>query len=171
MKVVGRCQGITRAGKQCSITASSDLRDRVSGRLAAEPLRSGGQHCLFHAKPFILSVPDFKSFDSSSDLPIVIFLDLETSSLDVINCSILEIGAVVSDSCAAFSSLVRPGSGALQTQFTDTAAAAVHGIALEELMEAPSLTDVFRRFVSFMDRLALPFMKSSAPTGCADDRF
>ena len=46
-----RCRATTRKGTICAITSSSTLKDEL-GRDVAEPLRRGGNHCMFHARPF-----------------------------------------------------------------------------------------------------------------------
>ena len=46
-----RCKGITKAGKQCTITSSSHWVDN-NGRVVAQPLCRGGEFCTIHAKPF-----------------------------------------------------------------------------------------------------------------------
>ena len=57
---VVQCEGITRAGRRCAITAQTDFRDGA-GRLVAEPLRQGSRVCLFHLDLFCtvpVSAPD-----------------------------------------------------------------------------------------------------------------
>ena len=46
-----RCTGTTRSGTKCSISSTSNITTD-GGRLAAEPLRSGLDRCLFHCVPF-----------------------------------------------------------------------------------------------------------------------
>ena len=65
-----QCQGIARSGKRCSITSTSQLTND-SGRLAADPLKRGGDYCLFHAKPFCT-----KEIEEHLDRQLVIILIL-----------------------------------------------------------------------------------------------
>ena len=82
-----RCCGITRAGKPCSIDTASKLTD-FNGRLVAEPLRCGGRYCMFHAKPFVTR-------PAQNDRHcIVIFLDLESTGVDIFEDRVVEIAAV-----------------------------------------------------------------------------
>ena len=48
------------------------------GRDVAEPLRRGGLHCAFHARPFCT-----QPAEEFTGAAIVLLLDLETSGLDV----------------------------------------------------------------------------------------
>ena len=57
-----QCSAITKAGKQCSVTSSSNWRDD-RGRLVAEPLLKGGGCCLFHAKPFCTEATQVDDFE------------------------------------------------------------------------------------------------------------
>ena len=74
--MAGKCKGTTRAGKPCSITKGSALTND-SGRLAAEPLRRGGEFCLFHAKPFCT-----KPVEPDGRACVLVMLDLETTGVD-----------------------------------------------------------------------------------------
>ena len=49
--MANRCTGTTRSGTKCSISSTSNITTD-GGRLAAEPLRSGLDRCLFHCVPF-----------------------------------------------------------------------------------------------------------------------
>ena len=49
--MANRCTGTTRSGTTCSISSTSNITTD-GGRLAAEPLRSGLDRCLFHCVPF-----------------------------------------------------------------------------------------------------------------------
>ena len=75
---VVQCEGTTRAGRRCAVTAKTDFRDGA-GRLVAETLRQGSGLCLFHLDLFC-TVPV-----SAPDDFIVFFRDLETSGLDVLH--------------------------------------------------------------------------------------
>ena len=85
-KMSHRCAGITRAGKQCSITGASTFVDD-HGRLVAEPLRRGGNYCTFHAKPFCTT-----PVETERDC-VVIILDLETTGVDITRDRIVEMAA------------------------------------------------------------------------------
>ena len=119
-----RCCAITRAGHRCSISSTSHCRDQRTGRLAARPLQQGSRHCLFHARPFCRVDENLLRFQSSQP-PVIIYFDLETTSLDPVTTNIIEVGAVSHHCDAAFSSLVQP-KGKL-----DPAASAVTGITTE----------------------------------------
>ena len=58
------------------------------GRDVAEPLRRGGLHCAFHARPFCT-----KPAEEFTGAAIVLLLDLETSGLDVTRDLVVEIAA------------------------------------------------------------------------------
>ena len=80
------------------------MRD-AAGRFAAEPLRKGGRFCRFHT---IL----FPREPARACESIVVYIDLETNSLDVLSGKIVEIGALVDGSRATFSTVVHPGRDA-----------------------------------------------------------
>ena len=82
-----RCCGITRAGKPCSIDTASKLTDD-NGRLVAEPLRCGGHYCIFHAKPFVTRPAQNERHC------IVVFLDLESTGVNIFEDRVVEIAAV-----------------------------------------------------------------------------
>ena len=83
-----RCHGTTRAGKRCSITADS-LLTNDGGRLVAEPLKRGGDSCLYHAKPFCT-----RAVDATDASTVVILLDLETTGVAVGSDRIVEFAAL-----------------------------------------------------------------------------
>ena len=62
---------------------------------------------------------------------IIAYIDLETSSLNVLSGKIVEIGALVDGSLATFSTVVHPGHDAPLDN------APVHGIPREELKSVP----------------------------------
>ena len=98
---VVQCEGITRAGRRCAVTAKTDFRDGA-GRLVAQPLRQGSRVCLFHLDLFC-TVPV-----SAPDDFVVFFLDLETSGLDVLHDEVLEIAITAHVSSAQFATTVLP---------------------------------------------------------------
>ena len=82
-----RCIGITRAGKQCSITGDSTFAvDR--GRLVGAPSRRGCAYCLFHALPLRTSPMEVELGEC-----MVIFVDPETTGVSVYENSIVELAA------------------------------------------------------------------------------
>lgn len=70
MRAHAKCNGTTRAGQQCQMTAASTMQD-ASGRSVAAPLRRGSQFCLFHARPFSTQPATL------SGPIVVLYLDLE----------------------------------------------------------------------------------------------
>ena len=92
-----QCEGIARTGRRCSITSHSKLRDG-EGRLVAAPLQFGGRYCLFHANVFSTR----KAYPEGRTL--TFFLDFETTGLDVVQDSIVEVG-IISESGAALQRL------------------------------------------------------------------
>ena len=99
MKAPFQCQGITKFGKRCSITSKSDMKD--NGRLVCEPLLNGCKFCLYHTVIF-------NHFHVKVDDAIVVYLDFETTGLDVMEHNIVEIGLVEHSSSAVFSTVVCP---------------------------------------------------------------
>ena len=85
--VSARCCGTTKSGQRCSITSSSGMRDSL-GRLVADPLRSGSPFCMLHTVMFLVEPAHMCD-------GIVVYIDLETNSLDVLSGRIVEIGALV----------------------------------------------------------------------------
>ena len=139
-----RCRGITRAGKPCSITANSQLTND-SGRLAAEPLKRGGEYCLFHANPFSTNLCATSGKDC-----VLVLLDTETTGVDISRDRVVEIAAVhcPMDSRffgGSFSTLVRIDPKILAER--GTAAAAVHGIQDDQIAAGPEFPEAWRRFL------------------------
>ena len=99
MKAPSQCQGITKSGKRCSITSKSDMKD--NGRLVCEPLLNGGKFCLYHTVIF-------NHFHVKVDDAIVVYLDFETTGLDVMEHNIVEINLVEHSNSAVFSTVVCP---------------------------------------------------------------
>ena len=84
-----RCSAITKAGKQCSVTSSSNWKNDY-GRLVAEPLLKGSEYCLLHAKPFCTKTAQVDDIDRL----FIFILDLETTGIDVTKDGIVEIAAL-----------------------------------------------------------------------------
>ena len=143
-----RCKGITRSGKQCSMTKASDWTDN-SGRSVAGPLCRGGEYCLFHAKPFCTRLAREDDFERL----LIFVLDLETTGTDVARDRIVELAAVyahgdVRMACESFSTTVRVDASFLDERCTE--ASAVHGITNEEINQGPSFPQAWERFLGWM---------------------
>ena len=103
------------------------------GRSVNQPLLLGARHCGLHLQLFCtkpISITD----------SLLIFLDFETSGLDVVGHHIVEI-ALLCENSACFSTVVCP------PVFSDEMA--VHGIANEELNAGPQFAEAFHRMCSF----------------------
>lgn len=112
------------------------------GRLVADPLRKGSSFCMLHTVLFRVEptqVPD----------PLVVYMDLETNSLDVLSGKIVEIGALVEGHGFMFSTVVNPG----QDESIDQPS--VHGIPAWELLSGPSFSEAFWRFDAFLRHASL----------------
>lgn len=137
MKV--QCRGTTKRGSRCMITSESKLEDD-HGHLIAEPLQKGGSLCRIHAQTFSVHRPEISELSSSA---VVLFIDFETTGLDVTRDHIIEIGALDADSGSVFSTVVKTsGSSNAHT---------VHGIDPSEIAEGPRFPDVWHRFVAFAE--------------------
>ena len=90
------------------------------GRDVAEPLRRGGLHCAFHARPFCT-----QPAEEFTGAAIVLLLDLETSGLDVTRDLVVEIAATAAPARASFRAAGRAG-GAFD--------AAAHGGRVQQLL-------------------------------------
>jgi DNA polymerase III epsilon subunit-like protein len=132
-----RCQALTKAGRQCSLTSASSLLD-PAGKPVAGPLRRGGDKCLFHATWFS-SQPAFETCF------LLCYVDLETTGLSMQVSEIVEIAALVADTGAVFSTVVRPPELPKDV--------GVHGICPAELKEGPTFLEALRRLTSFLDGL------------------
>ena len=131
-----RCHGITKGGRRCTITARSTMKD-AAGRFVGLPLALGAPCCLYHA---VL----FTTYPAELPDAVVVFLDLETDSLDPLSGNFVEIGALVGGSRAAFSTVVNPGCRGTRE------ADAVHVISPEELEQSPCFVEAFQRLDQFL---------------------
>ena len=165
---MARCRGQTRAGRPCSITATCSLTDE-RGRLAAEPLKRGGEYCLFHAKPFVVRPAAVETARSA----IIVFLDLETTGVDVARDRVVELAAMRapedsrSSLGGSFCTVVRVDPAILRER--GGAAAAVHGIADEEIAQGPCFPEAWRRFLDWTDFLLNTAVTESEPDTDDDD--
>ena len=118
------------------------------GREVAEPLRRGGDHCVFHARPFCT-----RPAEEFTGAAVVVFLDLETSGLDVARDQVVEIAATEAppDPAAFGASFSTVVSGAPEPG--GEAPPAVHGIAAEEIARGPRFPEAWSRFVAFAEGL------------------
>ena len=92
---------------------------------------------------------------------IVVYIDLETNSLEVTG-NIVEIGALVDDSRATFSTVVHPGR---DSPIED---ASVHGIPHKELLSGPAFAEAFARLDAFLRYASLSVLESDDDS--EDDR-
>ena len=114
------------------------------GRDVAEPLRRGGLHCAFHARPFCT-----KPAEEFTGAAIILMMDLETSGLEVNRDMVVELAATAAPADpaalgACFATVVSGASGD---------ASAVHGISLEEIARGPRFAEAWSRFVAFAEGL------------------
>ena len=139
------CCGVTRAGRKCTLTANSDLKE-------AEPLRRGSDYCLFHARPFATN-PCFKECPQSLE---IIFLDLETTGVSIVEDRVVELAAVqilpTSFPGCSFSTTVFVETDILETRGQE--AARVHGIGQAEITTSPTFPEVWRAFLCFIESLS-----------------
>ena len=135
MKVPKQCRGTCSTGRRCQITSSSTLKDKC-GHCVASPLEAS-DYCLFHLELF-------RPARFLDDNVRVFWLDFETSGLDVVANSIVEIGVLENDG-AAFQTVVCP------PVFVE--GPAVHGISNEELAEGPCFAEAYERMRRFIENL------------------
>ena len=130
-----QCAGVAKSGKRCSINADCKLRTDT-GNLACEPLRRGGRYCLFHAQIFNSQPAVFQD-------AMLFYLDFETTGLNVLSDSIVEIGLLDHRGSAVYSTVVQPPvfPGDEPT---------VHGIESKELSEGPTFPIAFQRMLEFL---------------------
>ena len=149
---MARCRGVTRAGKKpCSISANCTLTDD-HGRSAAEPLRRGGAYCVFHAKPF--NVRPAGAQDGKK--AVLVFLDLETTGIDVARDRIVELAAMHAPDDdrflgGSFCTVVCVEPQILEERGGE--AAEVHGIGAAEIAQGPSFPEAWGRFLAWIDEL------------------
>ena len=146
-----RCSGKTRAGNRCSITSASTMKDD-RGRLVAQPLRCGGEFCALHAKPFCVRPAQL----DESRAVLLVFLDLETTGVDVACDRIVELAAThaPADHRAAgsnYSTVVRVDPAILRERGGE--AAVVHGISNEEIALGPCFLEAWARFLEWIESL------------------
>ena len=138
-----RCCGVTKRGTRCSITSTSALLEG-RGRAVAEPLRRGGDMCLHHARPFCCTPSVLRE-------AVVIFVDFESTGLDIARDRIVEIGAAATN--GNFATVVSPGVPSMST---------VHGIEEEELAHGPTFPVAWSRFIEFAEGVANTAVQDSS---------
>ena len=111
----------------------------------AEPLQRGGAYCRIHARPFVTH-----TVEGVIGSAIVLFLDLETTGVDVSSDHIVELACCHAPSDphiggAVFSTVVRATA--------EDTAAHVHGITQREIAAAPAFSIAWARFLEFVDHL------------------
>ena len=121
------------------------------GRLVAQPLRCGGQHCALQAKPFVVRPAPVESM-----AVVLVFIDLETTGVDVARDRIVELAAThaPADSRLAgssYSTIVRVDPQILKERGGE--AAAVHGITDEEIALGTSFLEAWARFLHWTEDL------------------
>ena len=123
-----QCHGITRRGLRCSISSRSRFGGG-EGRDLAWPLRNGSAYCLVHLQTLVTkpcAVAD----------ALVVYLDFETSGLDIFADHIVEIG-LLSENGEAFATVCCPP--------VLTPGPHVHGISNAELALGLTFPQMFKR--------------------------
>ena len=108
----------------------------LSGKLISEPLKRGGEYCLFHAVLFYAA-------PTHVDDAVVVYLDLETTGLSLHEDHIVEIG-VIAENGETFATVVNP------QDHSETSATDVHGIDIAELSHGPTFKECFSRVCRFL---------------------
>ena len=101
----------------------------------------------------------FTTYPTELGDAVVAYIDLETDSLDPLSWNIVEIGALVGGSRAAFSTVVNPGCRGTRE------AGAVHGIAQEELEHGPPFVEAFQRLDQFLRFASVSVLASDSDSG------
>lgn len=138
-----QCHGVTRRGKRCTISSRSSFVGG-DGRDLARPLRNGCDYCLAHLQALV-------STPCAVADALVLYLDFETSGLDIFEDHIVEVGLLCA-SGECFSTVCCPP--------IMTPGPHVHGIPDEELVLGPSFPQAFKRMTEFVDALLLISVQS-----------
>ena len=136
-KTPAQCTALTRAGKRCGITAESRMVDD-RGHKVNEPLLLGALQCRLHLQLFCTR-------PAKVDDDLLVYLDFETSGLDILEHYIVEIG-MLCENLACFQTVVCPPVCPEEVQ--------VHGIPNEELKQGPPFVDAYLRTYRFCENLA-----------------
>ena len=122
-----------------------------AGRPVAGPLRKGCPYCLFHVRPF-------STKPTCISRPVVtLYMDLETTGVDVTRARIVEIAAttghkhahVLGESYAEIVFVSEEIRSAPEAQ----AAARVHGISDEDIARGTPFPEAWARFISFTESI------------------
>ena len=132
-----------------------------TGRLVALPLRRGGEFCAIHAKPFVV-----RPATPETSL-ITVYLDLETTGVDVAQDRIVELAACHAPADhrlagGSYSSTVRVDPQILKERGAE--AAEVHGISDAEIAQGPDFAEAWARFLQWTDDL----LNTSVQEGSSD---
>ena len=144
LSLVQQCKGTTRRGNRCSFTSAKPFLDN-DGKDVTLPLKLGFEFCLMHL-PLLVATPR-----QVADA-IVVYIDFETSGLDVLGDHIVEIG-LLSEQGQCFSTVVRPPELKPGPH--------VHGIDNDELIQGPWFREAFRRMVDFVKYLQMHDMEAN----------
>ena len=144
LSLAQQCKGTTRRGNRCSLTSAKPFLDS-DGKDVTLPLKLGCDYCLMHL-PLLVTTP------RSVVGALVLYIDFETSGLDVLSDHIVEIG-LLSEHGQCFSTVVRPP--------VLKPGPHVHGIDNEELSQGPWFCDAFARMLDFVRHLQLIDMEAS----------
>ena len=144
MLLAAQCKGITRRGSRCSLSSAKRFIDS-NGQDITQPLRSGCDYCLMHL-PLLVTTP------RSVASVLVLYIDFETSGLDVMTDHIVEIG-LLSEGGQCFSTVIRPPNLKPGPH--------VHGIDNEELCQGPCFHQAFARMIDFVQHLQVVDIETS----------
>jgi hypothetical protein len=117
----------------------------------AQPLRCGSEYCALHAKPFVVRPAQVESL-----AVVIVFLDLESTGVDVASDRIVELAATHAPADprlagSSYSTTVRVDPQILKERGAE--AATVHGISDEEIALGPSFLEAWARFLQWTDGL------------------
>ena len=155
-----QCCGVTRKGARCSINSASRLTDE-RGRPVAQPLQRGGVYCRFHARPFVTQpVADFVG------PALVLFLDLETTGVDVASDQVVELACCQMPSEPHFKGAVF--STVVCASAEDTAFH-IHGIDPSERAAGPVFSVAWSRFLVFVEHLQMAALQDCSDSDCDPD--
>ncbi len=115
-----------------------------AGRLVSQPLRRGGDYCALHAKPFVVRPAPLDEATA-----VVIFLDLETTGVDVARDTHALADPRLEGS--SYSTVVSVDPQILKERGGE--AAAVHGITDEEISLGPCFREAWARFLQWVEGL------------------
>ena len=175
-----QCQGITKAGRRCSIDSHSKMKNE-RGKLVGEPLLHGSRFCLIHAQIF-----QYEPAIITSPTLLLFYLDFETTGLgmitertrarlytctcacaqqscprlDVLDDNIVEIGLLECEGLAVFTTVVCP------PQLPPEEVPTVHGISVDELRQGPCFAVAFHRMVSFIRNLVEMAIHDTDDSSC-----